>query len=149
MINIYVIVRLLIGGLLVFASTQKLFSPYQNFLFIIHSYGLFSFPIDYVIAWILPWIELFLGIFLIFGLWLKHTLRGTLILFFGFIVVLAQALIRKLPVNDCGCFGDGFSLPLPWILSVDSLLLLMLVLLLWKIKMTSHVSLDEYFEKHG
>ena len=149
MINIFLILRLLIGCLLVFSSSQKLFSPYQNFLLVIHSYGLFSYPVDDVIAWTLPWIELFLGVFLILGLWLKGTLKAALLLFIGFMAVIAQALIRKLPVNDCGCFGEGFSLPLQGILSVDSLISFMIVLLMFNLQRTSQFSLDRYFENNG
>ena len=146
MINPFVIVRLFIGSLLVFASTQKLFSPYQNFLYIVESYQIFPATLSQLIVFIFPWIEFFLGVFLILGLWLTAVLRGTVLVFLGFIFIVAQALIRKLSIADCGCFGEWFSLPLYGILTVDSLVLLMTIGLLLNIPRTSQWSLDRYFD---
>lgn len=146
MINPFVIVRLFIGSLLVFASTQKLFFPYQNFLYIVESYQIFPATLSQLIVFIFPWIELIVGVFLILGLWLKWILRAALLIFAGFIIIVAQAVIRDLPIKDCGCFGEWFSLPLYGILTVDSLVLLMTIGLLFNIPRTSQWSLDRYFD---
>lgn len=94
----------------------------------------------------MPWLELFVGIFLVLGLWLPWTLKAAMGLFLGFILVVAQALIRHLPITKCGCFGELISVPLPVILMMDSSLLLITGILLLKKEKTNMLSLDNYFK---
>lgn len=97
----------------------------------------------------MPWFELFLGVFLLLGFYLKWTLRGTLILLGAFIFIVSQAIIRKLPIDECGCFGGLVSLPLHGVLMMDSALLLLTGLLLYKANSTYFLSLDNYLLKKG
>ena len=97
----------------------------------------------------MPWFELFLGAFLLLGFYLKWTLRGTLILLGAFIFIVSQAIIRKLPIDECGCFGGLVSLPLHGVLMMDSALLLLTGLLLYKTNSTCFLSLDNYLLKKG
>jgi len=99
------------------------------------------------VARVLPWIELFLGVFLITGLWLKWTLRSTLILFLMFILIVGQALLRGLPIDECGCFGGLISLPLVAVLIFDSTLFLMTGLLIKQERHASYFSLDQHFSR--
>jgi uncharacterized membrane protein YphA (DoxX/SURF4 family) len=97
----------------------------------------------------MPWFELFLGAFLLLGFYLKWTLRGAFILFSIFILIVSQALVRKLPIDECGCFGGLASLPLHGVLMMDSALLFLMGLLLYKKNRASWLSLDNYFFKKG
>ena len=54
-------------------------------------------------ALIIPWLELIIGVFLIFGLFLEGTITITISLLVFFIIILAQALLRGIDVH-CGCF---------------------------------------------
>ena len=54
------------------------------------------------IAYSLPWIEIAIGLALIFGLVMSVTLSATAIVLFAFTVLTAQAWWRELPI-DCGC----------------------------------------------
>jgi len=40
----------------------------------------------------------------------------------AFIGILASAILRKLPVQSCGCFGEALTLSLPQMLSIDLVL---------------------------
>ncbi len=144
-IKIFVVIRALIGCLFVVSGFEKLIGPYQNFLYVVQSYEFLPVVLEEIVARILPWGELFLGVFLVFGLWLKWTLRSTLILFLMFVLIVGQALLRKLPIDECGCFGGLISLPLVTVLIFDGTLLLLTGLLLKYKKRTDLLSLDRYF----
>ncbi len=144
-INIFVILRILIGLLLVFSSTEKLLSHYQNFLYVIQSYEILPSSLERLTAIVFPWIELLTGLFLILGLWLPLTLKVTTVLFTIFIAILTQALIRKLPITECGCFGQAVSFPPQVTLVLDSVTFMFIVWLNVKIQKVRQFSLDQYF----
>jgi hypothetical protein len=142
-------IRILIGALFIFSGLEKLLSPYQNFLYVIQSYEFFPSFIEELSARIVPWIELFLGIFFLLGLWLKPVLLSLIGLFSIFVVLLVSALLRKLPITECGCFGGAITLP-PWAtLLMDSVFLTVLMLFARNQQHFQFLSLDKYFEKHS
>ncbi len=120
--------------------------PYQNFLSVVHSYEVLKGPAAQAFAVALPWAEFILGVFLIFGLWLKPvllTLWGMNTVFIG---VLASAMIRRLPIRECGCFGESFSLPPGWMLCLDILLWCVFMGLSRYFQHTRSCGLDKKFE---
>lgn len=143
----FVAVRIAIGLLFFLVGGGKLLGHYQNFLYVIQSYDIFPPPMEELIARSLPWIEFFLGLFLILGLWMKVTLAGVLALFMGFLTVVGQALVRKLPLSECGCFGEWLSVPLPAIFGFDTVLLLLTLMMRVKLEKTSRFSLDGIFRE--
>jgi hypothetical protein len=64
-----------------------------------------------------------------------------------FILIVGQALLRKLPIDECGCFGGLISLPLSVVLMFDSVQLLLTGLLIKQEKHTGCFSLDRYFSQ--
>ncbi len=146
-IKILVVIRILTGCLFVVSGFEKLIGPYQNFLYVVQSYEFCPTFVEGVVARVLPWIELFLGVFLITGLWLKWTLRFVLILFAMFICIVGQALLRGLPIDECGCFGSLISLPLAGVLALDSIMFFITGLLMTQEKLVRSFSLDQYFSQ--
>lgn len=147
MIKLLVCVRILIGCLFIVSGFEKLIGPYQNFLYVVQSYEFLPTLLEEITARTLPWIELFLGVFLVIGLWLKWALRSIGIVVFLFILIVSQALLRKLPIDECGCFGALISLPLYAVLIFDSTLFLLTGVLLKQEKSINIFSLDQYFRK--
>ena len=145
-INIFPFLRILIGIIFIVSGVEKLMSPYQNFLYVIQNYDLIGPPWDEGIARVFPWIELMLGVFAVLGLWTKWSLRGLMALSSIFILVVAQAITRNLPINECGCFGGALSIPLPAILLFDGVTWLCLAFMI-KRDRTLRFSLDEYFRR--
>jgi len=92
-------------------------------------------------------VEVFLGAFLVLGLWLPLALRLTWVLTIAFITVVAQAIVRELPLEECGCFGQLLSIPPRGIIIFDMLMLIALAVLIVYIQKTSYVSLDSYYLK--
>lgn len=147
MIKFFVIGRILIGCLFIVSGFEKLIGPYQNFLYVVQSYEFLPTLLEEIVARTLPWIELFLGVFLVVGLWLQWALRSIGVLIFLFILIVSQALLRKLPIDECGCFGGLISLPLYAVLIFDSTLFLLTGVLLKQEKRINIFSLDQYFRK--
>lgn len=147
--NLFVMIRVCIGSLFIVSGFGKLIAPYQNFLYVVQSYELFGSLLERVAVHIVPWCELFLGVFLVLGFGLKWVLRTLLTLITMFILILGQALIRDLPLADCGCFGDFISFPPPIMLLFDCALLFLVGLLIQQAEKTETLSLDRFFDQRG
>jgi hypothetical protein len=70
------------------------------------------------------------------------------VLLFGvFVVVVGQALIRGLPLENCGCFGEWVHLKPQTVIILDSISLLLTLGLLRKVPLTRKFSMDSYFDR--
>ena len=141
-VNLPVFLRILIGILLLTSGFQKALLPYQNFQYVIQGYKLFPPGMETAVAMIVPWIELFTGLFLVLGLHLRLALGMAIGLFGGFMMILAQALLRGIALEECGCFGKLFSVPPLVMLLIDSIIFLTLCVLFRRYFQTSKCSLD-------
>lgn len=95
--------RLILGGIFIFASLDKVIHP-LGFAKSINYYQILPDPLINLAAIILPWLELILGTLLLFGIWLPGTIVLTDLLLVTFSAVLVFNLARGLNV-DCGCFS--------------------------------------------
>ena len=141
--NLLAGVRIGIGCLFIISGLGKLLEPYQNFLYVVQSYNFLPMWAEDFAARLVPWLEFFLGVFLGMGLWLEWTLKVSLALTTAFIGILSQAIIRALPIYKCGCFGEFLSIPLPFMILIDSSLWLLMVFLLFRLPQTAVFSLDQ------
>ena len=137
--------RLLLGGLFLWSGFLKLLDPWQNFQAVIEAYRLVQGAPAQWIAQIFPWIEAIGGLFLVLGLYIPFAAAALWALNMSFIAALGAAVVRKLPIHDCGCFGDAFSLPPPLMLVLDTALWFGFgSLFLWK-ENAAKLSLDEFY----
>lgn len=114
--------RILLGGIFLYSGFLKLIEPWQNFQVAIEAYRMVEGDPARWAARIFPWIEAVGGLYLILGLYTRLTTAVLWALNTMIFLAIAQALVRKLPVKNCGCFGDAFSVPLPLMLAVDAAL---------------------------
>ena len=143
----YTILRIVIGIIFLVSGLGKLLSPYQNFLYVIQAYQLLPSWGEVLTAQIFPWVELIVGVFVLLGLWTPWALRGALVLFGVFVVVVGQALLRGLPLESCGCFGEWIHLKPQVVIVMDSLSLLLTLVMLRNILQAKKFGLDFYFDK--
>ena len=148
-INIYVLIRAVLGCLFVVSGFEKIISPPQNFLYVVQAYGILNGVFDQGIVSVVPWVEFLTGVFLFLGLWLKRSLQVLFVLMSGFIIVVGQALARHLPIDECGCFGGLFSFPPPVVLAMDTTLLFLAGWVYHKIVKARCWSVDGYFQKNA
>ena len=141
----WVMLRVIIGAVFLVSSLGKLLSPYQNFQYVIEAYQLLPGWGEALAAQVFPWIELFVGLFVALGLWTVWGLRGALVLFGIFVVVVGQALVRGLPLENCGCFGELIHLKPQVVICMDSASLMLTALLLNNMPLVKKFSLDAYF----
>lgn len=96
------IVRLVVGGIFIYASLDKITTPAQ-FARIVYNYHLLPSSLINIFALVLPWVELICGIFLIVGFKQKGSILILNLLVLTFIVALTINLFRGVNI-ECGCF---------------------------------------------
>lgn len=97
--------RLILGGVLIAAGALKV-GNLQKSAMAVRAYELLPVWMANLFGYVLPWIEIGIGLLLVLGALVKiNGLLGALIML-AFIIAIAQAWARGLSI-DCGCFGDG------------------------------------------
>lgn len=99
------VARLIVGGTLLTAGALKVINL-QSSVTATQAYQLLSPAAAQVFGWVLPFVEVVLGLFLIAGLFTRPVaiLAGVLGLVFTAAVISVAA--RGMSI-DCGCFGGG------------------------------------------
>jgi uncharacterized membrane protein YphA (DoxX/SURF4 family) len=118
-------VRLVLGGVFVLASLDKILHPFA-FAKNIGNYQILPDGLVNLMAIIVPWIELILGSLLIFGIWLPGAIVLVNLLLSVFFITLVFNMARGLNV-DCGCFTHSVaeSASTSWYLVRDTVFLLL------------------------
>lgn len=98
--------RLVLGGVFLYAGVPKIFDP-GSLAASIRTYelGLPEWFISFS-AYLLPYVEVFIGLYLIAGLFTKLSALVTTGLMFVFFAALLQGAVRGLEIN-CGCFAGS------------------------------------------
>ncbi len=144
----YVVMRLAIGAMFMVSGFSKLAAPYQDFLTAIHAYHILPDSLAVCVAFVLPWVELIVGLYAAVGLWTRPALLTLWGLNFVFVAGLASAILRKLPLESCGCFGEGGPVHLkPAEMIFLDLALMLIFVLLWRARETTAFSIDSLFSK--
>ncbi len=96
-----ILIRILLGAIFIYASYDKILDP-GKFSRDIANYHIVPFGLENIIALIIPWLELLIGIGLIFGVMVDGAalISGGLLALF--IVLIAQAILRGFDI-ECGC----------------------------------------------
>lgn len=97
--------RLFVGGAFLWASWYKIIEP-ASFAKSIWYYHLVPGYLINLMALILPWLEMLVGLGLIFGIWYRGAMLWSLLMNLMFIVALSSAVMRGLNI-ECGCFKSG------------------------------------------
>ena len=97
-----VIFRLVLGIVFIYAAIDKISDPY-TFAVDIRNYRILPDIFSNFFALILPWIELFCGLFLIIGIFIRSSAIIIAAMLMVFILAISLAMIRGLNI-DCGCY---------------------------------------------
>ena len=141
------VLRFVIALIFIISGGEKLISPPENFLYVLQAYAVFPDALARVASVVFPWIELGVGVFLALGLWLRPTVLVLLCMSGSLIMVVSQAIIRKLPIDSCGCFGNLVHLPLKGVIILDVTIFVTALLLLNNMKVVCRFSLDRLYDK--
>ncbi|MBA08426.1 MAG: DoxX family protein [Candidatus Marinimicrobia bacterium] len=96
-----VITRIILGAVFLWASFGKILEP-GDFARSISNYHIVPFGIENIIALILPWLELLIGMGLILGIMVDGSVQISAILLIMFILMIGQAMLRGFNI-ECGC----------------------------------------------
>jgi uncharacterized membrane protein YphA (DoxX/SURF4 family) len=99
------IIRIGLGTVFIYAGALKA-TTIVAFAGNIAAYQLLPYTANYVVAAVLPWLEIICGLLLIVGIRIRAASALIILLNAVFIVALSAALIRGLDI-DCGCFKQG------------------------------------------
>lgn len=100
--GLIVLMRLVLGGLFVYASLNKIVDP-EAFAASITGYRIIGPGLSLIAATVVPWVELLCGFGLITGIWLRGSAALTTIMLVAFTAAVGSALWRGLDVA-CGCY---------------------------------------------
>lgn len=126
----WMLLRVILGGLFIYASIYKIGAP-GAFAHQIYNYRILPTWAINPVAITLPWLQLFCGLALIFNRGVKGASLWLAVMVGVFQIALASALIRGLNIS-CGCFKSGGS-PATWLtFGRDFLLFLATLVQLWR-----------------
>lgn len=103
------ILRLFLGAVFIVAGGLKIADPSQ-FLLDILAFEAVPYPVAYLSAYLVPWVEVLAGLVLMFHARAAGASLLLLALTLSFIVLLDMARRHGLGV-DCGCFGEYLVFP--------------------------------------
>ncbi len=114
--------RIGLGGVFLSAGSLKIADP-AAFAGSVAAYKLLPTFGNYLVAVILPWVELLCGLLLVIGFRDRAAACLVLIMNIVFAVALFSAIIRGF-VIDCGCFRQGGPKTSPWMALLRDLALI-------------------------
>lgn len=101
-----VLLRVLLGGVFIFAGFSKILIPYAEVVARIQQYQVLPGWLVTLAALVLPWLEVASGTALLVGFYTTPAawlIGGQLCCFSALMVVV---LLAGIPIEDCGCFGN-------------------------------------------
>ncbi|WP_028642925.1 MauE/DoxX family redox-associated membrane protein [Nocardioides sp. URHA0020] len=128
------LLRLVVGGVWIFAAAIKLPDPAQS-VAAVRAYQLLPSSIVPTVGQLLPVVEIVVGVMLVIGLLTRGAAVISAVLFVAFIIGIASVWSRGINI-DCGCFGGGGADPdaaskYPWEIARDVGLLAASLFLVW------------------
>lgn len=141
------IARILVGGVLFYSGFSKLIGPTAEFAGALAAYKILPGSIITPLSNVWPWVELFIGTFLVFGYFTRWCAIAAVGMFVVFETVLISTMIRHIDLGSCGCFGAGMPLSVHTTASLDGVLIALSILVYFLSKTTPAWSADAWIEK--
>ncbi len=139
------ILRLLVGGTLVFSGVTKL-PVHSDFVEIVNSYQILPEILGTVYALILPWAEFVLGAYLFLGILVRPSAFVSVLMAISFTVANVISILGG--EKYCSsCFGEAVILPTPFSLAIDVLIILAGVYLVIKGNKEPLLTFDNRFTR--
>jgi len=100
------VLRIALGAILVYSAWSKLKDSWALFAMAVDSYQVLPLWGVRLVARILPWVELLIGVLLIVGRWMRVATVACSLLLLVFFGLMVRAHLKGMDIN-CGCFGPG------------------------------------------
>jgi uncharacterized membrane protein YphA (DoxX/SURF4 family) len=102
------VARLVVAGVLIVAGWLKMGAPAIS-IKAVEAYELLPTAVAEIVGYVLPILEIVIGLLLVVGLLTRLAAIGGALLMLAFVIGIASAWARGLNI-DCGCFGGGGAL---------------------------------------
>lgn len=122
------VIRTFIGILFIFYGVSKVANP-SHFANEIGNYNMLPDLIIQIMALVIPWIELIVGVLLLFGVYLNENGFIATVLLIIFTLAVAIAFSRGLDIS-CGCSGNDAGQKVGWLKIFENIGLIVLTLIL-------------------
>jgi len=142
---IYLILRLGLGGMLIFSSSQK-FPMHTEFVNLVNAYHLIPVWMATIYATALPWVELLVGAYLVLGVLVRPVGIVSGLMWISFSVANISAIMRG-DATCLHCFGQVIDLSPTAALTIDLVMLAIAVYLVIFEKRANKISFDGWFFK--
>ena len=106
---VVLILRLGLAAMFLYAAYTKLKVSYLLFAMSIEAYQVLPPEAALVVARVVPWLELAVGLWLLVGWRIPHAALTSALILAGFFGLMTVTYARGLAI-DCGCFGLGEAL---------------------------------------
>jgi len=116
--------RVVVGGILIFAGASKL-GNINTLIEEINKYQILSGGVASAYGHALSFVEIILGVAILFGLFLTFSALVAWLLFMSFTIAKIAAIVKGLDIEICSCFGPSVSLLRTQSLALDFVLLLL------------------------
>lgn len=96
--------RIILGGIFILASIDKIAYP-PDFYLAIHNIGLVPEVLIKPFTFVIPWIELVVGFWIIFKPRMRIATLAAMSLCLIYVTIVAIKAFSQTTASDCGCFG--------------------------------------------
>ena len=120
--------RAILGSIFIAASISKLAHP-DEFVTLVISYNILPYTLAELYGYLVPWLELLIGLFFILGLFTRFVSALSIPIILSFVIASSYKLLTSAGGN-CGCFGGAMPLTIEQSLTLDALMLLLTIPLL-------------------
>ncbi|MBI4146407.1 DoxX family membrane protein [Candidatus Woesearchaeota archaeon] len=112
--------RIVLGLLLVITGALKI-PNLKGFSVIVASYGLLPRKLVKPLAYVQPFAEFVVGVWVLSGQYLFFASIAGLLLMLAADIFVLSALLKRKKLDNCGCYGIAFKIPLSWKKFIENL----------------------------
>lgn len=129
--EVYIIpaLRILLGGLFAISALLKLPSL-KDFAVIVAKYDILPRQLVKPVAYAQPFVELFIGLWLLSGQMLFFGSIAGILLMIAANIFTFSAYFRRKKIDNCGCYGTSIQSPLTWKKLVENIIITLLLFVL-------------------
>jgi uncharacterized membrane protein YphA (DoxX/SURF4 family) len=140
--KIILLLRVIVGFVFVYASIHKIADP-ETFAKSIANYRILPIFSINIIAITVAWIELVMGLFMIFGIFIKASSFIATFLMGFFATLVLVTIVRGIDIT-CGCFSPSSPKPVGWQKFTENTILFIISFLVYYSK-GAYLSVEQYF----
>lgn len=137
--------RLGVGGILIYAGFLKAVGPAPEFAALLGAYKLFPAPLLKPLSIGLPYVEMWVGLFLVTGFYTRWAALASSLLAAAFLISVGSTFARGIDLGVCGCFGPQ-SLTPKHTFALDIILLAFSIFSYRASRAAPFLSLDRQFQ---